>query len=277
MLVRPSAIVCQGQFSGNKSVSHSKATHTHTRTWTSVSVCTGLWMLSNMHLIIRHCLLLNSGTAAGILGKNYICIFLFCKNTVLESINLHMCPIFICFPNSSGLAPQLITCGFLPFPCPTSLKQNALRWISCISIIFWHSPLLLPLWQGQIFKTNIRPKNCYLQIYFTSQYNPLPFSTQVSRFVYWKTCCCTAPNLCFPVAGEISFSFRGGRYIILIIYVAFVLTRICHFQQHLDVVNIQHCSILKQFQMQSHIKNTATLAGKQASEQANRQQKTSMR
>lgn len=157
MLVRPSAIVCQGQFSGNKSVSHSKATRAHTRarTWTSVSACTGLWMLSNMHLIIRHCFycwtleLLLAFWGKKI--KNYICIFLFCKNTVLESINLHMCPIFICFPNSSGLAPQLITCGFLPFPCSTSLKQNALRWISCISIIFWPSPLLLPLWQGQMF------------------------------------------------------------------------------------------------------------------------------
>lgn len=34
---------------------------------------------------------------------------------------------------------------------------------------------------------------------------------------------------------------------------------------------LQH--IVKQFQMESHIKNIATLAGKQTSEQANRQQK----
>lgn len=39
MLVRPSAIVCQGQFSGNKAVSHSKATHTRTHARAREHLC----------------------------------------------------------------------------------------------------------------------------------------------------------------------------------------------------------------------------------------------
>lgn len=115
-------------------------------------------------------------------------------------------------------------------------------------------------------------------MYFISQYSPPTFSTQVSRFVYLKSeKHVVPPHLCFPVVGEISlflFVFLGGK--------VYNLNYLRSFRPHQNLSlaagpgcckhpALQH--IVKQFQMQSHIKNTATLAGKQASEQANRRRK----